>query len=168
MPRSRSSSLLSNIKSSVCWFSRNRFPASSILSTRVVLPWSTCAMMAMFLIFCIYYLSLNLCAKLRQFIQGLSHRRSLFGRYAPKCRPTSLLGADKRPQGVAQGRFGFKEDGLPAKAERPFGQRGNTPNAQEPHPRSVRTRECGSPLPSVCRAPRPTRCPEPSWRVPPS
>ncbi len=54
MPRSRSRSLLSRISSPAFWFSRKRLPAKSILSTTVVLPWSTCAMIAMFLIFCIY------------------------------------------------------------------------------------------------------------------
>ena len=52
MPRSRSNSLLSSISSPDCWLSRNRFPAKSILSTRVVLPWSTCAIIAMLRIFC--------------------------------------------------------------------------------------------------------------------
>ena len=53
MPRSRSSSLLSIINSPAASLSRNRCPANSILSTRVVLPWSTWAIIATFLIFCI-------------------------------------------------------------------------------------------------------------------
>ncbi len=54
MPRSRSRSLLSSISSPAFWFSRKRWPARSILSTSVVLPWSTCAMIAMLRIFCIF------------------------------------------------------------------------------------------------------------------
>ena len=46
MPRSRSWSLLSSTRSSTCWFSRNTPLAYSRRSTIVVLPWSTCAMMA--------------------------------------------------------------------------------------------------------------------------
>ena len=59
MPRSLSSSLLSNTKSELFWPSRKRCPASIILSTSVVLPWSTCAMMAMFLISCILLVVLS-------------------------------------------------------------------------------------------------------------
>ena len=47
IPRSRSSSLLSITRSATCWFARNRPLWRSRASTRVVLPWSTCAMMAM-------------------------------------------------------------------------------------------------------------------------
>jgi hypothetical protein len=34
----------------------------NILSTRVVLPWSTCAMMAIFLMFCIFFLCAHMYA----------------------------------------------------------------------------------------------------------
>ena len=51
MPRSRSRSLLSSISSPAFLLSLNSLPASSILSTSVVFPWSTCAMIAIFLIF---------------------------------------------------------------------------------------------------------------------
>ena len=47
MPRSRSWSLESRTRSSTCWFSRKALVAFSIWSTSVVLPWSTCAMIAM-------------------------------------------------------------------------------------------------------------------------
>ena len=53
MPRSRSSSLLSRMSSPFCSFSRKRLAVYNILSTKVVLPWSTCAMIAIFLMFCI-------------------------------------------------------------------------------------------------------------------
>ena len=53
MPRSRSRSLLSRMSSPAFWFLRKRCPASSILSTSVVLPWSTWAMMAMLRMSCI-------------------------------------------------------------------------------------------------------------------
>ncbi len=46
MPRSRSWSLLSSTRSSTCWFSRKTPAVYSRRSTSVVLPWSTCAMMA--------------------------------------------------------------------------------------------------------------------------
>ena len=46
MPRSRSWSLLSSTRSSTCWFSRNTPLAYNRRSTMVVLPWSTCAIMA--------------------------------------------------------------------------------------------------------------------------
>ena len=46
MPRSRSWSLESSTRSSTCWFSRNTPAVYSRRSTIVVLPWSTCAMMA--------------------------------------------------------------------------------------------------------------------------
>ena len=48
MPRSRSMSPESITRSATCWFSRNTPDCLSIWSTSVVLPWSTCAMMAMF------------------------------------------------------------------------------------------------------------------------
>ena len=51
MPRSRSWSLESSTRSWTCWFSRKASVALSIWSTSVVLPWSTCAMIAMFLMF---------------------------------------------------------------------------------------------------------------------
>ena len=47
MPRSRSRSLLSMTRVSTFSFSRKTLDCASIASTRVVLPWSTCAMMAM-------------------------------------------------------------------------------------------------------------------------
>jgi hypothetical protein len=50
MPRSRSSGFESITRSSTTWLSRNAPACRSILSTSVVLPWSTCAMMATFLI----------------------------------------------------------------------------------------------------------------------
>jgi hypothetical protein len=50
MPRSRSSGLESITRSSTTWFSRNAPAWRSIWSTSVVLPWSTWAMMATFLI----------------------------------------------------------------------------------------------------------------------
>src|SRR5882762_1965753 len=50
IPLSLSRSLLSMINSPVSWLSRNTWVACKILSTRVVLPWSTWAMMAIFLI----------------------------------------------------------------------------------------------------------------------
>ena len=49
MPRSRSRSPESMTRSTVSWFSRYTPPCFSISSTRVVLPWSTWAMMATFL-----------------------------------------------------------------------------------------------------------------------
>ena len=51
MPRSRSRSLESMTRSTVSWFSRYTPPCLSIWSTRVVLPWSTWAIMATFLSF---------------------------------------------------------------------------------------------------------------------
>ena len=47
MPRSRSRSLLSIIRSATCWCLANVPACTSSLSTSVVLPWSTWAMMAM-------------------------------------------------------------------------------------------------------------------------
>ncbi len=47
MPRSRSRSLESITRSATCWFSRKAPVCFSMPSTRVVLPWSTWAMMAM-------------------------------------------------------------------------------------------------------------------------
>ena len=47
MPRSRSWSLESMARSAICWFSRTEPDCFSSWSTRVVLPWSTWAMMAM-------------------------------------------------------------------------------------------------------------------------
>ena len=52
IPLSLSWSLLSRMRSSKTWFSLKSFAEWIILSTKVVLPWSTWAMMAMFLIFC--------------------------------------------------------------------------------------------------------------------
>ena len=46
MPRSRSSSLVSMIKVPTCWWARKTWPCFNSASTRVVLPWSTWAMMA--------------------------------------------------------------------------------------------------------------------------
>ena len=46
MPRSRSRSPESITRSTTSWFSRYAPPCLSISSTRVVLPWSTWAMMA--------------------------------------------------------------------------------------------------------------------------
>ena len=46
MPRSRSRSLLSITRVSTFSFSRNTLLCASMESTSVVLPWSTCAMMA--------------------------------------------------------------------------------------------------------------------------
>src|SRR6185295_2053020 len=46
MPRSRSRSLESSARSATRWFSRKAPDCCSSRSTRVVLPWSTCAMMA--------------------------------------------------------------------------------------------------------------------------
>ncbi len=51
MPRSRSRSLESITRSATRWFSRNAPDCCSRRSTSVVLPWSTWAMMAMFLSF---------------------------------------------------------------------------------------------------------------------
>ena len=50
IPLSRSSSLESKTRSSTCWLSLKMRACFSIASTKVVLPWSTCAMMATFLI----------------------------------------------------------------------------------------------------------------------
>ena len=47
MPRSRSRSLESMMRICCTWFSRNTLAWESMASTSVVLPWSTCAMMAM-------------------------------------------------------------------------------------------------------------------------
>ncbi len=47
MPRSRSMSLLSIIRSPTCWCFANVPAWTSSLSTSVVLPWSTWAMIAM-------------------------------------------------------------------------------------------------------------------------
>src|SRR5690606_37087598 len=47
IPRSRSRGFESMTRSSTTWLSRKAPAWRSILSTRVVLPWSTCAMMAM-------------------------------------------------------------------------------------------------------------------------
>ena len=47
MPRSRSRSLESMARSATCWLSRNVPDCFSRRSTSVVLPWSTCAMIAM-------------------------------------------------------------------------------------------------------------------------
>ena len=47
IPRSRSRSLLSMARSCTCWLSRKVPDCCSSRSTRVVLPWSTCAMIAM-------------------------------------------------------------------------------------------------------------------------
>ncbi len=47
MPRSFSRSLLSMTRSATRWFSRNEPDCFRSSSTRVVLPWSTCAMIAM-------------------------------------------------------------------------------------------------------------------------
>jgi len=47
MPRSFSRSLLSMTRSATCWLSRKVPDCRSNWSTRVVLPWSTWAMMAM-------------------------------------------------------------------------------------------------------------------------
>ena len=55
IPRSFSRSLLSMIKSPVSWLSRKTLAVCKILSTRVVLPWSTWAIIAMFLIFIILF-----------------------------------------------------------------------------------------------------------------
>src|SRR5436853_277977 len=46
MPFSRSRSIESMIRSATAWFSRKSPDCQSMASTRVVLPWSTCAMMA--------------------------------------------------------------------------------------------------------------------------
>src|SRR5690606_2064808 len=72
IPRSRSRSLLSNMSSPACSFSRKRLVKWRILSTSVVLPWSTCAMIAMFLIFCIpaNYLSIFEGAKVEKFYEN--------------------------------------------------------------------------------------------------
>ena len=51
MPRSRSWSLESSTRSSTCGFARKASVAFNSWSTSVVLPWSTCAMIAMFLMF---------------------------------------------------------------------------------------------------------------------
>jgi hypothetical protein len=48
MPRSRSRSLESMTRSSTCWWAAKVPDCCSSLSTSVVLPWSTWAMMAMF------------------------------------------------------------------------------------------------------------------------
>ena len=46
MPRSRSRSVLSITRSATCWLARNAPLCRSSASTSVVLPWSTCAMIA--------------------------------------------------------------------------------------------------------------------------
>ena len=46
IPRSRSSGLVSIIRAPTCWWSRKTCPCFNSASTRVVLPWSTWAMMA--------------------------------------------------------------------------------------------------------------------------
>jgi len=48
MPRSRSRSIESMIRSVTCWFSRNVPLCRSIPSSSVVFPWSTWAMIAIF------------------------------------------------------------------------------------------------------------------------
>ena len=53
IPRSRSKSLESRTSPLLSCPSRKSFPASIILSTKVVLPWSTCAITAMLRISCI-------------------------------------------------------------------------------------------------------------------
>ncbi len=53
IPRSRSRSLLSMMRSPVLVSERSRCPATIILSTRVVFPWSTWAIIAMLRSFCI-------------------------------------------------------------------------------------------------------------------
>ena len=58
MPRSRSRSLLSIARSATFWFSRNAPDCLRSSSTRVVLPWSTCAIIAMFRS-CIFRLKVN-------------------------------------------------------------------------------------------------------------
>ena len=47
MPRSRSRSLESMMRSTICWFSRKTLVWRNMPSTSVVLPWSTWAMIAM-------------------------------------------------------------------------------------------------------------------------
>src|SRR5690606_13502792 len=66
MPRSRSRSLLSRIRSPVCSLSLKRLVKCRILSTNVVFPWSTWAIIAMFLIFCIQQCSYFEGAKIRK------------------------------------------------------------------------------------------------------
>ena len=46
MPRSRSRGLVSMIRAPTCWWAWKTWPCFSSASTRVVLPWSTWAMMA--------------------------------------------------------------------------------------------------------------------------
>ena len=46
MPRSRSRGLVSIIKAPTCWWARKTCPCFNNASTKVVLPWSTWAMMA--------------------------------------------------------------------------------------------------------------------------
>src|SRR5262249_43680603 len=48
IPFSRSRSVESSTRSATSWFSRNEPDCQSIASTRVVFPWSTCAMIATF------------------------------------------------------------------------------------------------------------------------
>src|ERR1044071_3370934 len=55
MPRSRSSGMESMTRSSTSWFERKTPAWRSIWSTRVVLPWSTCAMIAMFRMFTVSF-----------------------------------------------------------------------------------------------------------------
>ena len=75
MPRSRSRSLESSTSPLLSCPSRNSLPASIILSTNVVLPWSTCAMIAMFLMSCIcFYLNVlqKIGAKLQKSLDKLA------------------------------------------------------------------------------------------------
>ena len=60
IPRSRSMALLSMTRSATSWFSRNTPLCFKSSSTRVVLPWSTCAMIATFLTSSLFCLIKNL------------------------------------------------------------------------------------------------------------
>lgn len=87
MPRSRSRSLLSRMSSPAFWFLRKRCPASSILSTSVVLPWSTWAMMAMLRMSCILLIPfIYVGAKLRiSFFCGVCRRENVWRGGAKGC-----------------------------------------------------------------------------------
>ena len=81
MPRSRSRSFESITRSATRWFSRNAPDCCSRRSTSVVLPWSTWAMMAMFLSF----------MAVRTFERGANRKR----------RPTAAPSLDGRHDGDA-------------------------------------------------------------------
>ena len=79
MPRSRSRSLESMTRSTVSWFSRYTPPCLSIWSTRVVLPWSTWAIMATFL-------SFSFCKGKNPFLLGINLNLYIISLFFPIAR----------------------------------------------------------------------------------